>query len=310
VERLADALAQTLIHGAAETEFAPAKINLALHVVGRRPDGYHLLQSLVAFADYGDMMSVSPGQKRTGTSFSVEGPFASELSLLTKTSGNIVEAAARALAEAAGRKKIPPTVVMLTKRIPLIAGLGGGSADAAAALRLLNRYWKLGLSEGVLAEIGIRLGADVPMCLLSKPAIASGIGEVLTPVSGLPPLPIVLVHPAIPLSTARVFGRLENAHQRPLPALPPQFASIIAFVQWLRQTRNDLTEAARMETGLAEAATKALSGDKDCLFARMSGSGASAFGIFASRAAAERAAERLAAAHPHWWVMPAATAGS
>jgi 4-diphosphocytidyl-2-C-methyl-D-erythritol kinase len=305
VDRLADAIAQAVIHGAADSEFAAAKINLALHIVGRRPDGYHLLDSLVVFADFGDMLSVSAGSNRHGVK--IDGPFGDELSLLAKGSDNLAAAAAKALTAIAG-KKPPPTTLTLTKRIPIAAGLGGGSADAAATLRLLNRHWKLGLDEAALARVAGGLGADVPMCLASRPVLARGIGELLVPFDGIPPLPLVLVHPAIPLPTARVFARLKERNRDPLPSMPKRFGSIIAFVQWLRLTRNDLSEAARAETGLAAAAAKALSGDKDCLFARMSGSGAAAFGIFGTRNAAERAADRLRAAHPHWWVV-AATGG-
>jgi 4-diphosphocytidyl-2-C-methyl-D-erythritol kinase len=304
VDRLADAIAQAVIHGAADSEFAAAKINLALHVVGRRPDGYHLLDSLVVFADFGDMVSVAPGLHRNGVK--IDGPFGEELALIAKGSDNIAAAAAKALTAKAGARKLPPTLLSLTKRIPIAAGLGGGSADAAATLRLLNRYWKLGLDDPALAKVAVGLGADVPMCLASRPVLARGIGELLTPVDGIPPLPLVLVHPAIPLPTARVFARLGDYHsQSPLPPVPARFGSIIAFVQWLRLTRNDLSDAAKAETGLAAAAAKALSGDKDCLFARMSGSGAAAFGIFGTRNAAARAADRLRDAHPNWWVMPA-----
>ncbi|MEO8668261.1 MAG: 4-(cytidine 5'-diphospho)-2-C-methyl-D-erythritol kinase [Bauldia sp.] len=308
MDRLADAIAQAVIHGAADTEFAAAKINLALHVVGRRADGYHLLDSLVVFADFGDMVSVVPGTGIEGVS--IEGPFADELSLVARGAANLVSAAAEALGATASKRKRRSSGLTITKRIPLAAGFGGGSADAAATLRLLNRHWKLRRPDAEMAEIAVGLGADVPMCLASRPVVVNGIGEALRPLAGMPPLPLVLVHPAIPLSTAQVFARLENKYQAPLPPLPGPFASVISFVQWLRETRNDLTEPAKAETGLAAAAVKALSRDKDCLFARMSGSGAGAFGIFASRQAAERAAERLRAAHPHWWTMPAVTGGS
>jgi 4-diphosphocytidyl-2-C-methyl-D-erythritol kinase len=308
VKRLADAIAQAVIHDATDTEFAPAKVNLALHVTGQRPDGYHLLDTLVVFADIGDMMSVAPAE--SGITLDLEGPFSAELSLMAKASGNLALDAARALAARAGRRRLPAAGMMLTKRIPLASGLGGGSADAAAALRLLNRYWAIDLPLRDLAEIGVSLGADVPMCLYGRPATARGIGERLTPVEGMPALPMVLVNPAIPLPTARVFGNLKNKNREPLPELPRRFSSVISFVQWLRTTRNDLTDAARVETGLPEQATKALAKDEECLIARMSGSGATAFGIFANRHAAERAAERLRAKHPHWWVMPAMTGAS
>jgi 4-diphosphocytidyl-2-C-methyl-D-erythritol kinase len=140
--------------------------------------------------------------------------------------------------------------------------------------------------------------------------IAKGIGERLTPVTIMPRLPVVLVHPSIPLSTAKVYSRLEPAERTPLPPLPARFDSPIAFALWLRQTRNDLVEAARAETGLAEAATKALSADPGCLFARMSGSGAAAFGIFPKLSTAEKAAEKLRHKRPNWWVVAVETIGS
>ncbi len=308
MERLADAIAQAVIHDAVDTEFAAARINLALHVVGRRADGYHLLDSLVAFADFGDMVSVVPG---TGESdVTVEGPFAEELGLVARGADNLVAAAAAALGATARKRKPPKAALSLTKRIPLASGFGGGPADAAATLRLLNRHWNLRQGDAALSELAVSLGADVPMCLSSKPAVVNGIGEVVRPVAGMPPLPMVLVHPAIPLQTGRVFARLQNRYQAPLPDLPARFPSVMGVVQWLRDTRNDLAEAARAETGLAAAAVKALTRDPDCLFARMSGSGAGAFGIFASRQAAVRAADRLRPAHPHWWVMPTVTGGS
>jgi 4-diphosphocytidyl-2-C-methyl-D-erythritol kinase len=205
---------------------------------------------------------------------------------------------------------MPPTQLVLTKRIPIAAGLGAGSSDAAATLRLLNRFWSIGFDNIRLAQIGIRLGADVPMCLDPRPVLARGIGERLTPVAGIPRLPIVLLHPSIPLPTAKVFGRLASAERPPLPPMPARFESVFAFVIWLRQTRNDLTEAAKAETGLADQAVKALASDPDCLFARMSGSGATAFGIFPKLSTAEKAAERIRQKRPNWWAVACETTAS
>jgi 4-diphosphocytidyl-2-C-methyl-D-erythritol kinase len=291
------------------TELAAAKINLALHVTGRRTDGYHMIESLVAFADYGDIMGAAPagdGRMR----LSVKGEFAELLTRGTQPTDNLALRAADALAMAAGKGRPPATWLSLVKRIPVAAGLGGGSSDAAAALRLLNREWRLGLADADLAKVALGLGADVPMCLISRPLIARGIGEAITPIAGLPALPVVLAHPGVPVLTAAVFGKLEAGERTPLPPLPAKFSSLLDVIFWLRQARNDLSEPAEAVNKAAAAATKALMRDPDCLFARMSGSGAAAFGIFATLKAAEKAAERLRAAKPDWWVVAAKTLAS
>jgi 4-diphosphocytidyl-2-C-methyl-D-erythritol kinase len=292
--------------GNAPGELAFAKINLALHVLGRRTDGYHNLESLVVFADYGDVLTATPapeGRMR----LAVKGDFAEVLRETTKPEDNLVIRAASELAKAAGRSKLTPTHLELVKRIPVAAGLGGGSADAAAALRLLNREWKTGLSDERLAEIGRRLGADVPMCLASQPLIASGIGDRIVPVANLPTLPIVLVHPGVAVRTADVFRELPVEERGGLPPLPDRFPSLLEVIFWLRQARNDLAEPAARVSKAAASAAKTLMRDPDCMFARMSGSGAAAFGIFINLASAERAAERLRAAKPNWWVVAAQT---
>lgn len=309
MRELIDAVAEA-VSGGSGMELAPAKINLALHVLSRRPDGYHLLDSLVVFADFNDVVgAVGTRDRNGGLGLTIDGHFGGELSL-GHPDDNLVLRAAEALFREGGKRTMPPTQLVLTKRIPIAAGLGGGSSDAAATLRLLNRFWSVGFDASRLAKIGITLGADVPMCLSPRPVLARGIGEQLTPVAGMPRLPMVLVHPSIPLSTAKVFGRLPAAERKPLPPLPARFDSVFAFVIWLRQTRNDLTEAAKAETGLADQAVKALSSDPDCLFARMSGSGAAAFGIFPKLSTAEKAAERLRQKRPHWWATAVETIGS
>ena len=288
------------------SELACAKINLALHVTGRRTDGYHNIESLVVFADCGDVLGAAPsadGRMR----LTVKGEFAGSLTETTGPHDNLVTRAASDLARAAGKAEVPPTKLTLTKRIPVAAGLGGGSADAAAALRLLNREWRLNLAAGRLAEVARGIGADVPMCLASRPLLAKGIGEKITPVAGMPTIPIVLAHPGIPVETAAVFAQLAARDGEPLPALPAKFASLLEVIFWLRQARNDLAEPAALVNKAAVSAAKALMRDPDCLFARMSGSGAAAFGIFITLQAAERAAERLRAAKPAWWVVAATT---
>jgi len=293
---------------AGRTETARAKINLALHVFGRRPDGYHQVETLVVFADFGDTIGAEPG---TGgdVELTVGGPFA-DLLADTQPSANLAVRAATELIAASGGKRAPPTRLVLTKRIPIAAGLGGGSADAAAALRLLNRAWGIGLDPEGLAGIGQRLGADVPMCLLSRPLVATGIGEELTAVDGMPTMPIVLAHPGGAVSTASVFARVAKADRSPLPAWPPKLKALADVVAWLKETRNDLEEPAAAASERAGAAAQALRAEPECLFARMTGSGAAAFGIYATRHAASRAAGRLRQGNPGWWVTEATTGAS
>jgi 4-diphosphocytidyl-2-C-methyl-D-erythritol kinase len=279
-----------------EREFAPAKINLALHVTGRRDDGYHLIDSLVVFAaDVGDTVTAAahPGQ-----SLGVVGPFAGPLRSADPWDNLLIKASVALL----GPRY--PMELVVTKRIPVGAGLGGGSADAAATLRLLNRVLDLKLPLERLAAVGAPLGADVPMCLYSRPLIARGIGEEITPVAGMPALPMVLACPPVTVATAAVFAAFDHVARPHLPR-PPPFANVRAVAEWLALTRSDLAAPAGEIEPEAAAAARALAADGECLFARMSGSGAAAFGLFPSRAAAARAAARLAAARPSWWVKPA-----
>ena len=309
MRELEEAVAGAVSGEPSGVEDAPAKINLALHVLSRRPDGYHLIDSLVVFAEFADLVGVaaSPSDR---LELVLDGPFAKELDLLNRPNENLVMRSAEAILRATKRRENRSAQMNLTKHIPIAAGLGGGSADSAGALRLLNRYWELELSDQQLAEIGLSLGADVPMCLMSKPVIAGGIGEQLTPAIGIPRLPLVLVNASVPLSTASVYARLEDTERSALPPLPGRFSSMVSFVIWLRQTRNDLSEPAKAETGLASEAVKALSSDPDCLFARMSGSGATAFGIFPKLSAAEWTAKQIRQNRPNWWVVATETIGS
>lgn len=304
---LADAVAQALASDIG-VETARAKVNLTLHVLSRRADGYHNIESLAVFPELADLVSAAPSPNGR-TDLTLEGEFAGELDLLSRPRDNLVLHAAEVLRRAA-RKRLQPLHFVLTKQIPIAAGLGGGSADAAATLRLLNRYWGVGLKDSELARIGLELGADVPMCVASKPVIATGVGERLSPLEGIPDLPLVLVNPRIPLSTASVFSALKSTERSPMLPIQAKFRSVIAFVIWLRQTRNDLSEPAKTVAGHAERAVKALSADPDCMFARMSGSGATAFGIFAKMSNAERAAERIRLKRPNWWVVATEAKGS
>lgn len=306
---IADALERAIVPDVGSTELACAKINLALHVTGRRADGYHSLESLVVFADFAD--AVTAGAADDGRMrLMIKGPFAEKLAETTSTDANLVIRAANALMKAAGRKGTPATRLTLTKRLPMGAGLGGGSADAAATLRVLNRTWNLNLSEERLAEIAVKLGADVPMCLVSRPLIAAGIGDRITPVAGMPSLAVVLAKPKTSVKTDEVFGKINAPNGAPLPAPPPRFRTLLDVVFWLRQTRNDLAEPALAVTKQAGAAAKALMRDPECLLARMSGSGSAAYGIFGTMDAAERAATRLRDDKPAWWVVAARTVAS
>jgi 4-diphosphocytidyl-2-C-methyl-D-erythritol kinase len=309
VNEFVRAIEDAIGDGAGARELAYAKINLALHVTGRRADSYHSIESLVVFADYGDVLAATPADDGQ-LHLTARGEFAARLASSTPVEQNLAVRAATELAHAAGRKRIPPTNLSLIKRIPIASGLGGGSADAAAALRLLNREWKTDFSDQKLGAIGARLGADVPMCLVSRPLLAEGIGERVTPIAGMPALPIVLAHPRVAIQTAAVFANLTVADRGSLPPLPAKFGSLLDVIFWLRQARNDLAEPAARVNKAAASAAKALMRDPDCLFSRMSGSGAAAFGIFVTLEAAERAAVRLREAKPTWWVIPAMTLAS
>lgn len=274
-------------------ELAPAKVNLALHVTGRRPDGYHLLDSLVVFARVGDLLEAEPAP---GLSLTLAGKFAGSLGV---DAGNSVLRAAELL-RTPGRG----AALRLTKMLPVAAGLGGGSADAAAALRLLARLWGL---EIPAPHAVLGLGADVPVCLVGGAARMRGIGERLDPVA-LPPFWLALVNPGVPVSTAAVFAGLASRDNPGLPD-PPEFRDAAALCAWLGAARNDLEAPARAIAPMIETALAALAAQPGCGLARMSGSGATCFGIFAEEAAALAAMAALRSAHPDWWVA-AAPAGT
>ncbi|WP_420959732.1 4-(cytidine 5'-diphospho)-2-C-methyl-D-erythritol kinase [Brucella sp. IR073] len=281
---------------------APAKINLALHVTGRRDDGYHLLESLVAFAAYGDRIDVSPA---FADRFTVSGPFAQGIPVDT---GNLVLKARDALKERfAGQTS--PVAIHLTKNLPIASGIGGGSSDAAATLAALNMLWNLGLDLPALCGIGLKLGADLPMCLhgqqIGSPLIARGIGEALTSLPRLPSLPIVLINDGTGISTPDVFRALTCRDNPPLPS-PADFPGIEAVCAYLRQTRNDLYPAA-LALSPALGGVLSLLRETGARFAQMSGSGATCFGIFPDNTAAERAAVHIKERHPDWFVVATQT---
>ena len=268
--------------------FAPAKINLWLHVTGRRADGYHELDSLVAFADVGDRLSIAPAD---GLSLTVSGPFAAALGAAAE---NLVLRAARALALHCG---VPAEAALhLEKNLPVASGIGGGSADAAAALRLCARLWRVEIEEAALAEVALSLGADVPVCLAGETVRMTGIGERLAPLVPPPPTPAVLINPGVAVSTGQVFGALAGRFSPPAAVRDGDFAALA------RANRNDL-EAPAIALAPEIARALAVLGTAPALrLARMSGSGATCFGLFNRDDAASEAARAIGAAHPSWWI--------
>ncbi len=267
--------------------FAPAKINLALHVTGRRDDGYHLLDSLVVFADIGDRVTARPAR---AWSLRVTGPLARGV---PEDDDNLILRAARATDG-------PPAAFTLDKHLPMEAGIGGGTSDAAAALRALAA-----LDGRRVPPDPVRLGADLPVCLLGRACRMEGVGEVVTPLAPLPPLHAVLVNPGIGIATPKVFGALTNRENAPLPRLP-DIQDTAAFARWLAEQRNDLEGPARLISPAVGVALAQIGATDGCLLARMSGSGATCFGLFETATEAALAAERIAASRPEWWVRAAA----
>jgi 4-diphosphocytidyl-2-C-methyl-D-erythritol kinase len=266
--------------------FAPAKVNLALHVTGRREDGYHLLDSLVVFADVGDTVTATPADR---ISLTVTGPMAADV---PTDDNNLVLRAAR-LAGAHGM------AFSLHKCLPTASGIGGGSADAAATLRALSN-----LTGRSLPPDAATLGADVPVCLAGLAARMRGIGERIEPLPGLPKLDAILVNPGTPMSTPLVFKALVRRDGAPMPDPLPEFTGAAHLTAWLAGQRNDLQEPAIRIAPVVAEVLDAIAAVPDCGLARMSGSGATCFGIFADARAAQSAARVIAAAHPDWWVVP------
>lgn len=278
------------------TETARAKVNLTLRVLGRRTDGYHELQSLVAFADIGDEITLRVGAPPGVTA---NGPYASAID-----SENIAARALKALAGAA------PTLVLggvhIEKRLPVAAGIGGGSADAAAILRAVRKANSGRASAIDWLALAASLGADVPVCLASTAQFMWGIGRETAPVPTLPPLPAVLVNPGVPLATAAVFQALDAP---PAPAriaapnVPGRFPDLAAVAAYVNAHGNDLEPAATALCPAVGAVLAALGGAPGALLARMSGSGPTCFALFGSVEAAETGAQRIRAEEPAWWTV-------
>ena len=276
---------------------APAKLNLYLHVTGRRADGYHLLDSLAAFSDIGDRLSVAPAPRLT---LEITGPFARDLAE-DDPRKNLVWRAAEALA--ARLDRVPDVALTLEKNLPVASGIGGGSSDAAAALKALAAHWQASLDEQTLCAIAAELGADVPVCVVARASFFGGIGDEIVPAPPLPPAPLLLVNPGIALPTASVFRARQGAFSPPARFAEGP-ASVAELAALLKERRNDLTDAAIGIVPAIGTVLARLAAQPGALLARMSGSGATCFALFETTAAAEAAAASLKLEQPRWWVAP------
>lgn len=278
---------------------APAKVNLYLHVCGKRADGYHLLDSLIAFCPAAaDQISIEAADD---FSLRLEGDCAAALQT-TQQDDNLVTRAAKALAQAT--HKPLNCHITLTKTLPVAAGIGGGSSDAAATLKALLDFWGLDRPPAGFDDLLLALGADTPICAQGRAAQIGGIGEVIKPLPApLPPLFIVLVNPGIACSTPAIFKALTaEDHSGAVTLSPAALASSAALLDFLAAQRNDLSMAAATQVPEIAQILEALTQQEGCALQRLSGSGATCFGLFTSQSLAQRAAEALQAMQPHWWI--------
>ncbi len=280
---------------------APAKINLALHVTGRRGDGYHLLDTLVVFADACDAIEVEIADK---DSLEVSGPYADRL---PATDDNLV-VRARDLLRMARPADTAPVAIRLEKNLPPASGIGGGSSDAAATLKALSRLWRIGLTTDELARLAAPLGADLPMCVHARPLLARGAGEEIAPLNEWPQLHLVLANPGLAVPTGEIFRRLTTKANPPLPSLP-RTDTAAGVAAWLAQCRNDL-EGPAIEAVPPIAKALDMLKTSGALLSRMSGSGATCFGLYETAEAAGEATRHLRQANPAWFVRTAHSAGA
>ncbi len=279
---------------------ALAKINLALHVVGQRADGYHLLESLVTFADAGDRIGFSLSDEDR---FTISGRFSTDLPLTGEAAGNLV-VKARDLLRAHLREngiKADPVHLHLEKNLPVASGIGGGSADAAATLLGLLELWNVSIDPDSLQQIALKLGADVPMCLHGRPLVARGIGEDIDAIAEFPAFPMLIVNPLKAVSTPVIFKLLKDKTKPPL-LMPPGRLSRDGWIDVLKGLRNDLEPPARDLEPEITAVSGALA-QTGASLVRMSGSGASCFGLYESTAARDEAAAVLSTRNPNWYVL-------
>jgi 4-diphosphocytidyl-2-C-methyl-D-erythritol kinase len=283
--------------------FAPAKINLYLHVGPLAPDGYHPLSSLMVFADIGDHVSIEAAD---ALSIELDGPFAQALLDQDLNSNLVTKAVYKILAAAGG--PMPPFRLLLNKNLPVGSGMGGGSSDAGATLRLLRSALTLKISDQDLQDMAASLGSDGAACLWGEPVLAQGRGEQISPITGLPPLHAVLVNPSVSCSTGAVFAAYDAAGAGGdawAPDLSSAFTSLEETAAFLSYCRNDLEAPAIALCPEIAEVLAALRYESETLLARMSGSGGTCFGVFADDTGAGAAAARIAVAAPRWWVVAA-----
>ncbi|MBA67687.1 MAG: 4-(cytidine 5'-diphospho)-2-C-methyl-D-erythritol kinase [Rhizobiales bacterium] len=284
-------------------EDAPAKINLALAVTGRRADGYHLLESLAVFTRKGDRIEAEPAET---DALAITGRYASALAGHNLSDNLVARARDGLRAHLTARGQDAPAVALrLDKSLPIASGIGGGSADAAATLRLLRRLWQAEITDADLHLLALSLGADVPMCLKGRPLIARGIGDEIEPVEGIGALPMVLANPGVAVSTPAVFKALASPDNPPLPPLP-ETRDIGSMAKWVMEARNDLVAPALSLTPRIGTCLEAIRSTGSLTHA-MSGSGATCFGIYESRDKAERAAMQISKEWPGWFVTATET---
>ncbi len=277
--------------------FAPAKINLTLHVTGQRHDGYHFLDSLVVFAPFGDVLTLEPS---TDLTLDVAGP---ERRGVPTDSRNLVLRAARILSESQGAR------IHLEKNMPVASGLGGGSADAAAIVRGLRALWALEPLDKTrpedkqpLLQKLVDLGADIPMCLGSQACRVGGVGEKLDALGPLPPIPAVVANPRVAVSTPNIFRALKQKSNPLMPRVIPQFRTVTELARWLSEQRNDLQSVAVAQEPTIAKVLQVIRKCEGALLSRMSGSGASCFGLFSDQGLAQAAAARIRKEQPDWWI--------
>lgn len=278
---------------------APAKINLFLHITGKRKDdGYHLLESLMVFANFGDEITVSAEEKMH---LDISGPFGKQLWHDALVDNLVMKAAKKCVKHMPLKSKMKAARIMLKKNIPIGAGLGGGSSDAATVVKLLSRLWGTPpLSDKEL----LSLGADVPICMKQVPSMVSGIGEIIRPVSIPGPLHLLLVHPGVPVSAVAVYKKSVSSFspsQEPIN-MPKKIPD---FIEWLAVQSNDLEEPAITIAPVISIVLEALENTSECQLSRMSGSGSACFGIYPDEEAVKCAAKQVKMTYPEWWVQAA-----
>jgi 4-diphosphocytidyl-2-C-methyl-D-erythritol kinase len=282
------------------TIFAPAKINLYLHVTGKTDGNYHTLDSLVNFADIGDEITIEPASQ---FSFDINGPYAgyfnADAQKANDKSTNLVVRTVFALAKKF--EKLPDFKITLTKNLPLASGMGGGSSNAAATIWGLLEWWNIPTDTDDLPDLFVKLSADVPVCYYSQPARMQGIGEFITPVPDMPELDILLVNPGKPCPTDKVFADVKPPYSNDI-IFPAHFKSADQLIEFLAEQRNDLTAPASNIVSEIDEMLALLQKQSGCRLARLSGSGATCFGIFDNAAAAKLAEKTLKKQNPDWWV--------